>query len=324
MTRSSILLMLLAACASSPETGPREAAPNEEQREQDLRDAEAKRRDFQAVIVRLDQAMDSYVRALSNRGEIRADQEAERLERSIRETVLDLGPVRVGSDQPSPRSGDNFVRLKAAAADSSMRHQQAVALAALGFSGQYEVMDLILQGAQLSDPFLVDRAVLGLAVLRAPTTPPGVLAAIAERKDYPEDGRVQAAWALYQIQTRSERQEEIVAVWRRFLTEQRDTMPAGVLATAVRGLGLSRDPANADLVATFLRHHVARVRMAATIALARMNAQKYADELIALLSPQETVPNVRLHARKALASLAGGDDYGYDIAAWRKVFDRGR
>lgn len=324
MRPAVVLLSLCAACASSPESPTREAAPTEERREQDLREAEQRRRDFQAVIVRLDQAIDSYVQALSNRGEVRADQQAERLERSIREMVLDLGPTRSGANLPAPRTGDNYVRLKAAAADGSMRHQQAVALAALGFSGQFEVMDLILQGAQLADPFLVDRAVLGLAVLRAPATPPGVLAAIVERKDHPEDGRIQAAWALHQIQSRSERQAEIAAIWRRFLTEQRDTLPAGVVATAVRGLGLVRDPADAALAASYLRHPTPRVRMAATIALARMNAQNHASDLIDLLAPQETVPNVRLHARKALASLAGGEDYGYDMAAWRKVFDRGR
>ena len=64
--------------------------------------------------------------------------------------------------------------------------------------------------------------------------------------------------------------------------------------------------------------------MAATVALARMNAQQHVPSLITLLGPQETVQNVRLHARKALADLAGGQDYGYDMAAWRKVFDRGR
>jgi HEAT repeat protein len=135
---------------------------------------------------------------------------------------------------------------------------------------------------------------------------------------------VQAAWALYRIQSNSERTDEIVAIWRRFATEQRDTLPPGVLVTAVRGLGLARDPANAALVASFLKHPTARIRMAAAIALARMNAQDHADDLIALLGPQETVQNVRLCARKALSDLAGGADYGYDAPAWRKVFDRGR
>jgi HEAT repeat protein len=66
------------------------------------------------------------------------------------------------------------------------------------------------------------------------------------------------------------------------------------------------------------------VRMAAADALARMNAQDRAPELIALLGPEEPMPNVRLHARKALQELAGNADHGYDAVAWRKVFDRGK
>ena len=46
-------------------------------------------------------------------------------------------------------------------------------------------MPTILQGAQLSDPYVVDRAVLGLAILRAPTTPPGILEAVVLRPAHP-------------------------------------------------------------------------------------------------------------------------------------------
>jgi hypothetical protein len=63
--------------------------------------------------------------------------------------------------------------------------------------------------------------------------------------------------------------------------------------------------------------------MAAALALGRMNAQGSWKKLLELLGPQETVQNVRLVARKALAALAGGVDHGYDIDAWRKTFDRG-
>ena len=62
--------------------------------------------------------------------------------------------------------------------------------------------------------------------------------------------------------------------------------------------------------------------MAAADAIARMNSQSHAEDLIALLGPEETVPNVRLHARKALQELAGQGDYGYDVDAWRKAFER--
>lgn len=324
MKRSLALLpALLVACTSTGDTLLTEPAPELEAREQALREAEAQRRDFQAVLVRLDQSIDSYVKALSNQGEPRADRQIDRLEKSIRETVLDLGTVVYGSDTATEPRGDNYARLQAAAVDGSRPDEQAIALSALGFSGQREMMPLILQGAQLDDPFRIDRAVLGLAVLKAPSTPPGVLAAIAERPTHPDDGRVQAAWALYEIQQANQDQGPFVAIWRRWLGERRDDLPLGVLVSAIRGLGYARDAADAALVASFLKHPTPRLRMAAAIALARMNAQQYAGDLIELLKPAETVQNVRLHARKALADLAGGEDHGYDVSAWRKVFDRG-
>ena len=316
-----LLLLLFAACSSSPDEITREPAPEQEQRERELRAAEERRRDLQGVLVRLDQAIDSYVRVLSNQGEPRADQQSEQLAKSIRDMVLDQGPVEMGKEAAR---GKNYTNLQATAADGSNPHHQGIALAALGFSEQHDMMPVILQGAQLTDPFVVDHAVLGLAILRAPHTPPGVLAAIVRREGHPEDGRVQAAWALYRIQGVSEKPEEIVAIWRQLLTESRSTLPVGVIVSSVRGLGLARDLADADLVASFLTHPTPRVRMACAVALARMNAQDKAPALIELIGPRETVQNVRLHARKALADLAGGKDYGYDQAAWRKVFDRGQ
>ncbi len=321
----AVLPFLFVGCASSSADLKGEAAPAETKRERDLRQAEERRRDIHTVLVRLDQAIDSYVQALSSQGEVRADQQAGTLERSIRDMVLDQGSTKHNTKAPlsAMPPGENYRRLQALATDGSQPAQQAIALAALGFSGQLEMMPIILQGAQLSDAFRVDRAVLGLAILKAPSTPPGVLAAIIEKQDHPEDGRVQAAWALYRIQTVTEHPAEIQACWRRFLTERRDAMPVGVLVTAVRGLGFTRDAANAELVATFLKHPTPRVRMAATLALARMKAQDRVPDILALLGPQETVQNVRLHARKALSELAGGADYGYDVPAWRKAFDRG-
>ncbi len=322
MTRPIALsLLLFAACSSSPDIR-REPAPDEEARVEQMRQEDARRRDFNAVLVRLDQAIDSYVQALSNRGEMRADQQAERLEKLLRETVLDSGPTLIGSTRPTS-AGSTYARLQAVATDASIPAHQAIALAALGFSGMPEAMPTMLQGVQLSNPDLQDAAAFGLGILREPSTPLGPLAAIVADPKHPADGRVNAAWAIYSIQTAASDHQQFVPVWLRFLGELRNSVPDGVLVQAVRGLGLARDPAHGALVATFLKHPVARVRMAAAIALGRMNAQAQWTDLLELLGPQETVPNVRLTARKALAELAGGNDYGYDVSAWRKAFDRG-
>jgi hypothetical protein len=321
MTRPSAptLLLLLAACSAAPEMR-QEPAVEEAARDRALADADRERRDFRAVLVRLDQAIDSYVQALASQGEFRADAQAERLYKLVQDTVLDRGLAPANA--PLPADGETFQRLQATATDGSDPAAQGVALAALGFSGQHEVMPTILQGAQQSDPFVVDRAVLGLAVLRAPATPPRVLEAVALRAGHPEDGRVQAAWALYRLQGAVPDKAEYVAIWRRLLTEHRATVPVGVLVQALRGLGLARDAANASLAASLLAHPTPRVRMAAAIALGRMNAQAHWQDLLTLLEPSETVPNVRLTARKALVELAGGVDHVYDVAAWRKTFDR--
>jgi hypothetical protein len=326
MTRSFapslLLLTALAACASSDEL-KREPAVEVAERDERMRQADEKRRNFKAVLIRLDQAIDSYVQALANQGEFRADQQAERLYKLVHETVMDIGPALQRRDLPMAEPGTTFRELQKYASDNSQPDTQGIALAALGFSNQPEVMPLLVNGAQLSDPYVVDHAVLGLAVLRVPQTPPGVLASIVTRADHPLEGRVQAAWALYRIQTANQDQAPFVAIWRRLLMEQRDTLPAGVVFTAVRGLGSARDPANADLAASFLKHPTPGLRQAAALALGRMNAQSHWQQLLELLGPQETVQNVRLHARKALSELAGGVDHKYDVAAWRRIFDRG-
>jgi HEAT repeat protein len=318
-----VALVPLAACAGASGSEIRkQPAPDAAAEAKEAAAKAEKQHDIHYVLIRLDQGIDSYVQALASQGEPRSDRRREMLETTIRGMVLDVGPTDV---RRPGSTGENFAKLKAIAADGSQPGNQAIALAALGFAGTSDVMPLILQGAQLDDPFRKDRAVLGLAVLKAPATPPGIFESIFNDATHPEDGRVQAAWALLNIQEQSERRSEILAIWQRTLASHATaSLPPGVLVSAVRGLGLSRDKAHAAAVAPMLKHPTARVRMAAAVALGRMNAQDQAGDLIALLGPAETVQNVRLYARKALASLAGGADYGYDVEAWRKVFDRGR
>mgnify|MGYP003503310244 CR=1 FL=1 len=65
------------------------------------------------------------------------------------------------------------------------------------------------------------------------------------------------------------------------------------------------------------------MRVAAAIAMGRMKSDSSIPVLLTLLGPGETNDNARLAARKALQTLAGGIDRQYDVAAWRKVLDRG-
>ena len=267
--------------------------------------------DFTLALMQIDQSMESYVHALNHRGIASQDSKVKQLDRLMREKV---------SGRPE---GSNVKRLIALASDSTDKIRQGIALAALGFASNSEVMPVILQGAQLEDPFLVDRAVLGLAILKDPRTPPGVVAAIVENKNYHDEGRIQAAWALYVLQGHCLRTDEIPPIWARILTDSDDVHP-GIIGTAVRGLGASRDASYAPLVMRFLSHPTPRVRFNATIALGRMNAQQAYEALIGRLDPAETVQNVRLGARKALQALSGGIDRGYDAKQWRREFERKR
>jgi hypothetical protein len=320
MKPSPLPLLLLAACSSAPRT---EYDPTLADQVRATRSADAERRELRAVLVRLDQGMESYSRAIAS-DTLRADADAQKIYKMLHEEVLDIGlrPVRPKEEPREP--GTNYQRLQALAIDGSDPADQAIAVAALGFSGRPEVMPLLLQAAQLDQPLLVDRAVFGLAILRAPDTPPGVLGKIAANPAFSAASRTQAAWALYEIQGVSAKREECATIWRRFATELRDSVPPGVLVQAVRGLGYTRDQAHTPVVLPFLQHSMAKVREAAAIALGRLQAQQHTDALLELIGPKETVPNVRLAARKALSELAGRQDYGYDVAAWRKAFDRGR
>ncbi|MEQ1633583.1 MAG: HEAT repeat domain-containing protein [Planctomycetota bacterium] len=305
------LLLFLSACASAEPDAPKgEFDPKIEEKAVARQEAVEAGKEFDKVLLQLDQALDIYVRAVSNAGIARYDTERDQLDRLLRQLV---------SGQPE---GSNTHKLVALASDGSEPYFQGIALAALGFADRSDAMSVILQGAQLTDENLVDRAILGLAILRDPRTPPGVIARVVEDQKHNERGRIGAAWALVHLQENSLRSDEIVPVWLRVLEGDKDQHPL-LLANALRGLGLTRDAKYAEDAAKFIGHPTPRVRMNAAVAIGRMNAQGQFEALLTLLGPGETVPNVRLAARKALQQLAGNVDRGYDVALWRREFERG-
>jgi HEAT repeat protein len=91
---------------------------------------------------------------------------------------------------------------------------------------------------------------------------------------------------------------------------------------ALTGLGLLRNPEHLERVVRFLTHPEAMVRMSAAIALGRIGNPAAVEPLLTLLGSTEANENVRLAARKALQALAGDIDCGYDVAEWRKAFQR--
>lgn len=308
----ALLAALLGACASAPSEPPAGEpvpVPGLEKRFQEAEEAAAKTGEIQRVLVSLDQALESYVTNLANKGVIRSDKQRERLESYLRKTV-----------------NDDFERLVSVAGDSSDQINRGIALAALGFADyeeRREAMTVILDGVQSEDPATVDKAVLGLAILRDPRTPPGVLMDVIDNEKMPEASRTQAAWALHEIQEVSPRTEEIVGFWTQLLEKELTVVVDGVVAQAVRGIGLTRDKALAPLVVKYASHPAPKVREMTAIALGRMKNLETVEALLALIGPAENNPNVRLAARKALQALAGGKDREYDVEEWRKVFELG-
>ena len=136
--------------------------------------------------------------------------------------------------------------------------------------------------------------------------------------------KMNAAWALVQLQLVVPEPHRIVPVWLRSLQQPRGAVDPWVLVQALRGLGFARDPQHSAVVSPFINHALPRVRWAAVIALGRMGDPEAHTVLLTRLGPAESNANVRLAARKALQVLAGGVDREYDVVQWRKVFERKR
>lgn len=310
-TIAPLLCALLVACAGSsnmpaPGTVDPEVMKTERERMREIKAAAGKKEDFAQVMIDLTQTIDSYTTALSNRGVATADKKAENLSNSISKLVE-----------------RNYAELERAASDSADPYYQSIALSALGFSKRPDAMPVILQGAQTSNEAVVSSAVFGLAILQDARTPPGVIIAVIENPAFKEDTRTGAAWALYRLQESMPENPDIVAYWVKLLQRPMlDISPPAVAMNAVRGMGLARKPGHAALVAPFASHPTPKVRAAAAIALARMNAQDQLEALLALIGPAERNPDARLAGRKALVALAGGEDCEYDVARWRAVFQR--
>jgi len=304
--RLLLFVLPLAACAGAPDPPVQgQKDPELKKHFQELVKKDSERHDYNRGLIMLDQLMSSYAKALGYRGDGAKDREAEKVERHIQALVK-----------------EHYDALKVTAADAAVPANQGIALAALGFSGQTEAMPIILQGAQLGDPFLVDRAVFGLAMLSDPETPPGVLMQIAEDSKRSEESRAQATWTLYRLQGATTHPEPVIEFWQQLLQPKDPPLPPSVLLSAIRGLGFTHDAKYADIVARYVTHPTPQLRIGAATALGRMNAQKYAEALLALLGPAELNANVRLAAHHALKALAGGVDRGYDVDAWRKTFQR--
>ena len=304
------LLLFLAACAGSPEQSEPKKDPALEQAFQESqarsKDALARQKAFEQVLLDVDKMLDKYVQAVWQSGNERADALADTLQKTLRQIAT-----------------DRFDELMRTASNPDLVGNRAIALGALGFSGHKEALDPLLTALRDPEPVIVHNAVFALGQLEDSRTPPGLLGDLIQKKSLPIDVRRGASWALMRVQPMLFDPESATPTWIAILEGRSSETDEGILIHAVRSVGLMRKRDYAKTVIPLLSHPTPKVRETAAVAAGRLQDPSAVEPLLALIGPAETNMNVKLAARKALKALAGGTDVGYDLAEWRKVFQRG-
>jgi hypothetical protein len=301
-------MCLALGCSSTPtEKGVRDPAIEESYRQKAAeRNAAARGQTFEEALITIDQSLDEYTKARVGAGNERLEQQADALARFL-----------------NGAANKHFDALMKAASDPEYGRNRAVALAALGFSQRREPLDLLVSALADKESLVRSNAAFALGELTDPRTPAAALGRLIEDDAQPDLVRISASRALLRLQLNAFDTKEIAPIWSRVLSGPvQDTEPA-VLVHAIRGLGMTRDRSHVALVEPAIHHPDALVRSAAAIALGRFGDPAAHKTLLLLLGPNESNPNVRLCARKALQALAGGADRVYDVEQWRKLFERG-
>lgn len=298
------VVLLLAACASPPAPDP-SIEQSFRDRERELSETTARRETIQRVLNDLDKTLDKYTEAVMTWGGPRSIDRADKIESFLRKV-----------------SSEHFAELVTAADNADIPRYRAIAVAALGFSARPDALDPILNAAADGNPEVVNNAVFGLAVLQDPRTPPTAITRVINDEALPMPTRAGAAWALYRLQLAVVDQKPIAAVWREVVARPIDATDPAILVSAIRGIGYHRDPDDSAAIERYTSHPTPMVRQTAAIALGRLGNPSAVESLLTLIGTAEANENVRLASRKALQALAGSVDRGYDVAEWRRVFER--
>jgi hypothetical protein len=312
-------LLALAGCSStSSRAGTPDPSLEDEaaRRKAEFAAAEEARNSLPQLMLDLDKTLERYFLATFNSGSPRAEDTRTRLRNFLEQKLR----------EPIAEDRTQFDTLLLAARDASTPRYQGIALAALGFSTAENAMralEPLLNGLDSTHDDVVNSAVLGLAMLQDHRTPPGKLARVMNDEERRVEDRATAAWALHQVQEKAVDPAPFEAVWTDLLAGPLDEDPSQVVVSAVRGLGLSRNPEHCDTVVRYLEHPAPLVRLQATIALGRLGNLAAVEPLLALIGGAETNESVRLGASKALRALAGYRGEGYDVEEWRRIFDLG-
>lgn len=198
---------------------------------------------------------------------------------------------------------------------SGASRNRAISLAALGFSGDFQVTPLLLNGVSSHDPEVMAKSLLGLGVLSNPETSMAPIHAAVTGPYADEEILSNAAFAMFQIaiQTRN----DVDGTMTSALLPLLNAPDPSVRSQATLSLGLIRASIALPTITDLLGGDISPdVRTAAAFALGQIGSQGSTLPLIgALKDPSEITAGA---ARAALVRIHGRD-MGPDGDSWTSV-----
>lgn len=198
---------------------------------------------------------------------------------------------------------------------SGAARNRAIACAALGFSGDFSVTPLLLNGVSSGEPEVVSKALLGIGVLCDPNTSMAPIRGAVFAANASDSTHSNAAFALFQIAIKNQRDPDgsMGAILEALL---RSPLPS-VRSQAALSLGLIHANLSVPPITDLLAGDgVPDVRTAAAYALGQIGSTASTAPLVAALrDPHELTAGA---ARAALVRIHG-KDLGPDPDSWRTV-----
>lgn len=198
---------------------------------------------------------------------------------------------------------------------SGASRNRAIACAALGFSGDFAVTPLLLNGVSSENPEVVSKALLGLGVLADPNTSMAPIRSAVFAANANDSTHSNAAFALFQISIKNQKDPDgsMGAILEGLL---RSPLPS-VRAQCALSLGLIHANLSVPPITDLLAGDaVPDVRTAAAYALGQIGSTASTGPLVAALKdPNELTAGA---ARAALVRIHG-KDLGPDPDSWRPM-----
>ena len=257
------------------------------------------RSDRAAEIGRLIVDCDRHLRAWTD---IMAAPRSEENQEMVSHTAMALGVV----------VAQNRALLEDQAISGAARNR-GITTAALGFSGDPAVLPLLLNNVGSSESEVVAKALLGIGVLRVPSTPIGPIYKLLNSPVATPEVVSNAAFALFQLAALTH--DDVDGTMSATLLGLLDSPQAQVRAQATLSLGLIKAniaiPPVTDLLAA---DPDPQVRTAAAFALGQIGSKGSTRPLVAALSDPSALTAGT--ARGALVRIHGRD-LGPDADSWR-------